>query len=96
MAPLALIQSGGFAGRTTFEDAPWIEQPWRHRDAVAEAHLETDIARVHAHTEAEKAICQGDWPFVCPYCSTRFQTADESGSFPYCGPECSASAEAES
>lgn len=47
-------------------------------------------ARTRSHLRAERAICQGDWPFVCPYCSETFQT--DNGSFPYCGAICAINA----
>lgn len=44
-----------------------------------------------AHLNAEAAIVHGDWPFVCPYCTTTFQTND--GHYPYCGAQCAINAE---
>lgn len=63
------------------------------QDAKALASLREGIRLAHAHTEAEKAIVHGDWPFVCPYCSGQFQTPDDKGSFPYCGTICAISAQ---
>lgn len=55
-------------------------------DAAALVQLARDIAIVHAHCEAEQAICAGKWPFTCPYCHELFQTGDRW--FPYCGAQC--------
>lgn len=55
-------------------------------DAAALVQLARDIAIVHAHCEAERAICAGKWPFTCPYCNERFQAGDRW--FPYCGAQC--------
>ncbi len=62
------------------EETPWGELP-----------DDPSLARVSSHCRAEKAITMGLWPFVCPYCSERFQT--DSGSFPYCGTICAINAE---
>lgn len=60
-------------------------------DARALRQLAIDTAIVHAHTDAERAICRGEWPFVCPYCSESFQTADRW--FPFCGGICAVNAD---
>lgn len=49
------------------------------------------MATLKSHTDAEKAMTMGLWPFVCPYCGDKFSA--DRGQFPYCSPICAINAE---